>query len=61
MFGPIGLLIALIVLTIVLVAVFIVRPSFTAGTAGKILAFIALCALPGALHRSGNVHAHATL
>jgi cytochrome c-type protein NapC len=46
MFGPIGILIALIVLTIVLVSVFLVRPSVTAGTGGKILAFIALCALP---------------
>ncbi len=46
MFGLTGVLVALVVLTIVLAGVFLVRPSFTAGTTGKILAFIGLCALP---------------
>jgi cytochrome c-type protein NapC len=36
----------LVVLTIVLAAVFLVRPSFTAGATGKILAFIGLFVLP---------------
>jgi cytochrome c-type protein NapC len=44
--GPTGIFIALIVLTIVLAAVFLVRPSITAGTTGKILAFVGLCVLP---------------
>ncbi|HXW17310.1 MAG TPA: NapC/NirT family cytochrome c [Candidatus Acidoferrales bacterium] len=44
--GPTEILVALIVLTIVLAAVFFVRPSITAGVTGKILAFLALCALP---------------
>jgi mono/diheme cytochrome c family protein len=44
--GLTGVLIALIVLTIVLAGVFLVRPSFTAGATGKILAFIGLCVLP---------------
>jgi cytochrome c-type protein NapC len=44
--GLTGVLIALIVLTIVLAGVFLVRPSITAGTTGKILAFIGLCVLP---------------
>ena len=46
MIGITGILIALIALTIVLAAVFLVRPSFTVGTAGKVLAFVALCILP---------------
>lgn len=46
MIGPIGILVALIVLTIVLTAVFIVHPSITTGATGKILAFVALCVLP---------------
>jgi mono/diheme cytochrome c family protein len=36
----------LVVLTIILAGVFLVRPSFTAGATGKILAFIGLCVLP---------------
>jgi cytochrome c-type protein NapC len=44
--GPTGILVALIVLTIVLAAVFLVRPSITAGVTGKILAFVGLCVLP---------------
>ena len=44
--GMTGVLIALIALTILLVAAFLVRPSITAGIAGKILAFAALCVLP---------------
>ena len=47
MIGPTGILVALIVLTIALTAVFLVRPSITAGATGKILAFVALCVLPG--------------
>jgi cytochrome c nitrite reductase small subunit len=44
--GTIGILVALIVLTIVLAAVFLVRPSITGGITGKILAFLGLCVLP---------------
>jgi len=47
MFGLAGVLIALIVLTIMLAAVFLLRPSITAGATGKILAFMGLCVLPG--------------
>ena len=46
MFGPTGILVALIGLTIVLGAVFLVYPSITTGATGKILAFVALCVLP---------------
>ncbi len=46
MSGLIGVLIALIVLTIALAGVFLVRPSITVGATGKILAFIGLCVLP---------------
>jgi mono/diheme cytochrome c family protein len=44
--GLTGVLVALVVLTIILAGVFLVRPSFTAGATGKILAFIGLCVLP---------------
>ena len=44
--GAIGILIALIVLTIVLATVFLVDPSITGRPAGKILAFVSLCLLP---------------
>jgi cytochrome c-type protein NapC len=44
--GPTEILIALIVLTVVLAAVFLLRSSITAGIEGKILAFVALCILP---------------
>ena len=40
--GSTGILVALIVVTIVLTTVFLVRPAITAGTTGKILAFVAL-------------------
>lgn len=46
MFGTIGVLSALIVLTIMLAAVFLVRSSITVGATGKILAFVGLCVLP---------------
>ena len=46
MFGTAGVLIALIVLTIPLAAVFLVRSSITAEATGKILAFVGLCVLP---------------
>ncbi len=46
MLGLTGVLVALVVLTIILAGVFLVRPSFTAGATGKILAFIGLCVLP---------------
>ena len=46
MTAPTGILIALIVLTIALAAVFLVRPSITSGTTGKILAFVGLFVLP---------------
>ena len=51
--GVPGILIALIVLTIVLAAVFFVRPSITAGATGKVLAFGALCILPAICLRMG--------
>jgi hypothetical protein len=44
--GPTGILVALIILTIVLAAVFLADPSITARVTGKILAFVALCLLP---------------
>jgi mono/diheme cytochrome c family protein len=44
--GQVGILIALVALTIMLAGVFLVRPSFTLGATGKILAFVALCILP---------------
>jgi nitrate/TMAO reductase-like tetraheme cytochrome c subunit len=44
--GATGILVALIVLTIVLAAVFLLRTSITVGITGKILAFVALCILP---------------
>jgi cytochrome c-type protein NapC len=44
--APTGILVALIVLTIVLAAVFLLRPTITGGATGKILAFVALCVLP---------------
>jgi cytochrome c-type protein NapC len=44
--GQIGVLITLVVLTIGLAGVFFLRPSFTAGVTGKILAFVGLCILP---------------
>ncbi len=46
MIGPSGILVALIVLTIALAAVFLVHPSITEGVAGKIFGFVALCVLP---------------
>ena len=46
MFGQIGILIILVVLTIVLAGVFLVRPAITVGATGKILAFVGLCILP---------------
>lgn len=53
MIGPIGLLIALAVATIVLAACFLFRPSFTADSTGKILAFMALFILPALCVGSG--------
>jgi cytochrome c-type protein NapC len=41
-----GILIFQIAVSIVLAAIFLVRPSFTAGAAGKIVAFVGLCVLP---------------
>ncbi len=46
MFGQIGVLITLVVLTIALAGVFLLRPAITAGATGKILAFVGLCILP---------------
>jgi len=46
MLGLTGILIALVVLTIIMAAVFLVYPSVTVEASGKILAFIALCILP---------------
>jgi cytochrome c-type protein NapC len=44
--GTVEIIVVLIVLTIVLAAVFLARPSITAGATGKILAFVGLCVLP---------------
>ncbi len=46
MLGLTGVVIALVVLTILLAGVFLIRPSFTVGVTGKILAFVGLCILP---------------
>lgn len=46
MTGSTEILVALIVVTILLAAVFLVRPSITVGVTGKILAFVALAILP---------------
>ena len=46
MLGLTGILIALVVLTIIMAAVFLVDPSVTVEASGKVLAFIALCILP---------------
>ena len=51
--GSTGILVALIVVTIALTAVLLVRPSITAGTTGKILAFVALCVLPALCIEAG--------
>jgi len=51
--GLTGVLVALVVLTILLAAVFLVRPSITAGATGKILAFIGLFVLPTLCIASG--------
>jgi mono/diheme cytochrome c family protein len=45
-FGLIGVVMALVVLTIALAGVFLIRPSITVGATGKILAFVSLCVLP---------------
>jgi len=55
--GLTAILVALIVLTIVLAAVLLVRPSITAGATGKALAFVALCVLP-ALCIAGGLSTH---
>ena len=52
--GSTGILVALIVVTIALTAALLVRPAITAGTTGKILAFVALCVLPGARNLEEN-------
>jgi len=49
----VGILDALIVLTIVLATLFLVRPSITTGATGKALAFVALCVLPAVCLRGG--------
>ena len=46
MTGSAGILVALIALTIALAAVFLLRPSFTVGPPGKILASVGFCVLP---------------
>ncbi|HXW62442.1 MAG TPA: NapC/NirT family cytochrome c [Candidatus Acidoferrales bacterium] len=55
--GLAGLIVALVVLTIVLAAVFFLRPSITAGATGKALAFVSLCVLP-ALCIAGGLSTH---
>lgn len=57
MFGPTGILIALIVLTLVLAIAFLVRPAVTASPREKILAFMALFILP-ALCVGGGMSTH---
>jgi cytochrome c-type protein NapC len=51
--GSTGILVTLIVVTIVLTSALLVRPSITAGTTGKILAFVALCVLPALCIEAG--------
>jgi mono/diheme cytochrome c family protein/nitrate/TMAO reductase-like tetraheme cytochrome c subunit len=51
--GLTGVLIALVALTIVLAAVFLLSPSITSGATGKILAFIGLFVLPTLCIASG--------
>jgi cytochrome c-type protein NapC len=53
----IGILICQIALSIVLAAVFLIRPSLTSATGWKILAFIGLCVLP-ALCIVGGMNTH---
>lgn len=53
----IGLLIAQIVVTILLVLILLIRPAITAGATGKIVAFIALAVLP-CLCLIGGMNAH---
>ena len=57
MFGPTGILIALIALTVVLAFFFLIRPAVTASPREKILAFIALFILP-VLCVGGGMHMH---
>lgn len=57
MFGPTGILIALIVLTVVLAFFFLIRPAVTASPREKILAFIALFILP-VLCVGGGMYTH---
>jgi cytochrome c-type protein NapC len=55
--GLTAILYAQITLTIVLALVFLIRPSVTAGTSGKIIAFIGLCVLPALCIVAGmNTH-----
>jgi cytochrome c-type protein NapC len=53
----IGILICQIALSIVLAAIFLIRPSVTTGAGWKILAFIGLCVLP-ALCIVGGMNTH---
>lgn len=53
----IGILICQIALSIVLAAIFLIRPSVTIGAGWKILAFIGLCVLP-ALCIVGGMNTH---
>ena len=46
MFTPITMLIAIIAISIVLIAILIIHPSVTATRGGKILAFVAILVLP---------------
>lgn len=57
MTGLAGLLIAQIIVTILLALIFLIRPSFTAGPSGKIVAFIGLAVLP-ALCVVGGMNTH---
>lgn len=55
--GLTGLLIAQIVVAIILASIFLVRPSITSGSVGKILAFLGLFVLP-ALCLVGGMDTH---
>jgi hypothetical protein len=44
--SPKTLLYALLVITALLIAIIVARPSITVSTTGKMLAFVAFCALP---------------
>src|ERR1700756_4968145 len=58
--SPEALLYALLVITAILIAIIVVRPSITVATPGKMLAFVAFCVLPvlcGSMAASTDIEA----